>query len=275
MTRIGQVEANRSTGVIALMALCAAAAPWLVAWVMPTMPQPQSYHDFADQRTLWGVPHALNVLSNLPFIVVGLMGLQALATRVRFVAAERGARAPWFLLFIGVALTGLGSAYYHLDPNDATLVWDRLPMALGFAGLVAGTLADRAARLAWMLLALLAGVGTGTVIYWAVAGNLMPYVVMQAGFIAIALAATVLIRSPYSHAGVLYAGVALYAAAIVSERLDHPINALLGGVVSGHTLKHLFAAAGGYAIYRMMVIRRPAAAAVTFRHGTVSEAGHC
>ena len=257
MTRPGHVTSNRSTGVIALMALCAAVAPWLVASVLPPMAQPQTYHDFADQRTLWGIPHALNVLSNLPFVIVGLMGLQALASRVRFVSMDRGVRAPWFVLFIGVALTGLGSAYYHLDPNDATLVWDRLPMALGFAGLVAGTLADRAVRFAWMLLALLVGVGAGVVIYWAVLGNLLPYLVMQAGFIAVALAATVMIRSPYSHAGVLYAAVALYAAAIVSERLDHPINAALGGVVSGHTLKHLFAAAGGYAIYRMLLMRRP------------------
>lgn len=257
MTSNGDVASDRTTVVIALMALCAAAAPWLVASLLPPMAQPQSYHDFADQRTLWGIPHALNVVSNVPFVVVGLMGLQALATRVRFIPTDRGARASWIVLFVGVALTGLGSAYYHLDPNDATLVWDRLPMALGFAGLVAGTLADRTVRIAWMLLALLVGVGTGTVIYWAVLGNLMPYVVMQAGFIAIALAATVMIRSPYTHAGVLYAAVALYAAAIVSERLDHPINAALGGVVSGHTLKHLFAAAGGYAIYRMLVMRRP------------------
>jgi hypothetical protein len=260
MIRTGQEGSKELTGVIALMALCAAAAPWLVASVLPPMAQPQSYHDFADQRTLWGIPHALNVLSNLPFVVVGLMGLQALATRVRFLSPLRGARAPWIVLFIGVALTGLGSAYYHLDPSDATLVWDRLPMALGFAGLVAGTLADRAVRLAWLLLAVLVGVGTGAVIYWAVLGNLVPYLVMQASFIAIALVATVMIRSPYSHAGVLYAAVALYAAAIVSERLDHPINAALGGVVSGHTLKHLFAAAGGYAIYRMLVVRQSAAA---------------
>jgi hypothetical protein len=257
MTRNRDLAMDRTSVVVALMALCAAAAPWMVASLLPPMAQPQSYHDFADQRTLWGIPHALNVLSNLPFVVVGLMGLQALATRVRFISADCGARAPWIVLFAGVALTGLGSAYYHLDPNDATLVWDWLPMALGFAGLVAGTLADRAGRFAWMLLALLVGVGTGTVIYWAVLGNLMPYVVMQAGFIAIALASTVMIRSPYSHSGVLYAAVALYAAAIVSERLDHPINAALGSVVSGHTLKHLFAAAGGYAIYRMLVMRRP------------------
>jgi hypothetical protein len=259
MMRTADDASDRTASVIVLMALCAAAAPWLVAWLLPPMAQPQAYHDFADQRTLWGIPHALNVLSNLPFIVVGLMGLQALATRVRFISTDRGARTPWVVLFFGIALTGLGSAYYHLDPNDATLVWDRLPMALGFAGLVAGTLADRAVRLAWMLLALLVGVGAGVVIYWAVQGNLLPYLVMQAGFIAIALAATVMIRSPYSHAGVLYAAVALYAAAIVSERLDHPINAVLGSVVSGHTLKHLFAAAGGYAIYRMLVMRQPAA----------------
>jgi hypothetical protein len=260
MTRPGDEASNRSNGVIALMALCAAAAPWLVAWLLPPMSQPQSYHDFADQRTLWGIPHALNVLSNVPFVLVGLVGLRSLAGTIRFRSRALAARAPWFVLFAGVTFTGFGSAYYHLDPNDTTLVWDRLPMALGFAGLVAGTLADRALRLTWLLLAVLVGVGTGVVVYWAVRGNLAPYIVMQAGFIVVAIAATALIRSPYSHAGVLYAAVALYAAAIVCERLDHPINAALGSVVSGHTLKHLFAAAGGYAIYRMLVMRQPATA---------------
>jgi hypothetical protein len=122
MTRNRDLAMDRTSVVVALMALCAAAAPWMVASLLPPMAQPQSYHDFADQRTLWGIPHALNVLSNLPFVVVGLMGLQALATRVRFISADRGARAPWIVLFAGVALPGLGSAHYHLDPNDATLV---------------------------------------------------------------------------------------------------------------------------------------------------------
>jgi hypothetical protein len=34
-------------------------------------------------------------------------------------------------LFLGIFLTGFGSAYYHLEPSDQTLFWDRLPIAIG------------------------------------------------------------------------------------------------------------------------------------------------
>lgn len=35
----------------------------------------------------------------------------------------------WTCFFIGVAAVGIGSSYYHLKPNDARLVWDRLPVS--------------------------------------------------------------------------------------------------------------------------------------------------
>lgn len=237
--------------VLAAFALVAVLAPWLTAWLAPPFAQPQAYHDFADQRTLLGVPHALNVLSNLGFLIVGLIGLAAF-DRLRFVAPGRAARAPWWVLFVGVTLTAAGSAWYHLDPQDATLVWDRLPMAFAFSGLIAGTLAERAPRLSWPLLVAFTLVGTGSVLYWRAIGNLLPYLVMQSGFIVIAVAATALMRAPATRAGWLYGAAALYAAAMVSEKLDHPIDALTGGVVSGHTLKHVFAAAAAYVVYRML-----------------------
>ena len=211
---------------------------------LPPLAQPQDYHDFADQRVLLGVPHALNVLSNLPFLVVGVLGLRAFHRGMLSNTISRAARAPWFVMFVGVALTAFGSAYYHLDPTDATLVWDRLPMALGFAGLVAGTLADRVPRLARPVLAALVATGVGAVVYWAGSGNLKPYLVMQLGFVAVALLVTAMVRSPYTRSGWLYGAVALYAAAMVSERFDRMIDAWLGSIVSGHTLKHLLCRGG-------------------------------
>jgi len=255
---------RRATGhhtVLAACALVAVLAPWLAAWLAPPFAQPQAYHDFADQRTLMGVPHALNVLSNLAFVAAGLVGLAAFA-RLHFTGPGTALRAPWWVLFAGVTLTGIGSAWYHLDPNDATLVWDRLPMAFAFSGLIAGTLAERAPRIAWPLLVVFVLVGTGSVVYWRATGNLLPYLVMQAAFIAIAVAATALMRAPATHASWLYGAAALYAAAMISEKLDHPIGALTGGFVSGHTLKHLLAAAAAYVVYRMLrgrsVVDRPA-----------------
>lgn len=233
-----------------VLALCGLLAPLLAAFVLPTMAQPQSYHDFADQRTMLGIPHAFNVVSNLPFLFVGAVGLMLLARRA--MSTPKASRPPWVVLFVGVTATAFGSAWYHLDPNDATLVWDRLPMALGFAGLVAGTLIDRLPRWHLPVLAAFVVVGPASVIGWATSGNLVPYLTMQAGFIVVALAVTALVPSPYSQASRLYWAAALYGAAMVCERLDRPIYALLGDVVSGHTLKHLLAAAAIYVIYLML-----------------------
>src|SRR5262245_63120081 len=104
---------------VALLGLMAASLAILP--LLPPIPQDPSYHQFADQRTLLGIPHFWNVVSNLPFVLVGAIGLW-----------QFGRDRASFVLFLGVFLTGFGSAYYHWDPNDDTLFWDRLPMALTF-----------------------------------------------------------------------------------------------------------------------------------------------
>jgi hypothetical protein len=238
---------NAGTTLVVAITLVASLAPWLAGALLAPVAQPQSYHNFCDQRAFLRIPNALNVLSNLPFLLVGLLGLRALPGLTQ---------GPWAVMFLGVGLTAIGSSYYHLDPNDATLVWDRLPMTVAFAGLVAGTLADRVPRLTWPLLAVLLAVGAGSVLYWALRGNLVPYIAVQAGFIGAALAATAAVRSPYTLATRIYLASALYAGAMIAERYDFEISALLANTVSGHTLKHLLAAASAYVLLRMLVERR-------------------
>jgi len=260
---VSSTNAKQSpTARASLLALCALLAPWLAAWLLPSFAQPQSFHDYADQRVWLGVPHAADVLSNLPFFVVGALGLHfsLLGWRTQNSNAFSDQRAAWAyaLLFLGILLTAFGSAWYHAQPNDATLVWDRLPMALGFAGLVAGTLTDRAPQRILQLLLAFAAVGAGTVLYWNMSGNLVPYLVMQVGFIAAALIATAWIRSGYTHTNRIYSAAGLYAVAVIFERLDHQVYGLLGGWVSGHTLKHLFACAAIVVVYAMLCERRGA-----------------
>lgn len=249
-----------STARINLLALCALISPWLAAWLLPTFAQPQSFHDYADQRVWLELPHAADVLSNLSFLVVGLLGLHytlhGWRNNRRDAFADQRSAWPYALLFLGVLLTAFGSAWYHAQPNDMTLVWDRLPMALGFAGLVTGTLADRAPQRMLQLLIAFAAVGAGTVLYWHVTENLVPYLVMQAGFIAAALIATAYVPARYTHANRIYAAAGLYALALIFERLDHPVHALLGGWISGHTLKHLIACAAILIVYAMLRERR-------------------
>jgi hypothetical protein len=99
----------------------------------PPIPQALSFHHFADDRALWGIPNFGNVTSNLPFLIVAIIGL---VTVVRSTAPP-AIRATYALLFVGVLLTGLGSAYYHWNPNNDTLVWDRIPMTIVFMSLLA------------------------------------------------------------------------------------------------------------------------------------------
>jgi hypothetical protein len=249
-----------SSARINLLALCALIAPWLAAWLLPAFAQPQSYHDYADQRAWLGLSHAADVLSNLPFLVVGALGLHftlhGWQSSNRNAFADQRSTWPYTLLFVGIFLTAFGSAWYHAQPNDTTLVWDRLPLALGFAGLVAGTLTDRSPQRILQLLLAFAIVGTTTVFYWHASENLAPYLVMQVGFMATALIATAWITSHYTHANRVYLAAGLYAIAMIFERLDHQVYALLGGWISGHTVKHLVACVAIAIVYSMLRERR-------------------
>lgn len=238
---------------VLLLALVLAAV--VAIGLLPPIPQPPEYHDFADGRTLLGVANALNVLSNLPFVLVGLWGL--MACRRRF--AERDLYA---VFFAGIALTGIGSGWYHLAPDHERLVWDRLPMTLGFMALLAATVAERV-DLRWgrRLLVPLLVVGLTSVLWWIRgerlgAGDLRPYILVQ--FLSLIVIAGLLALYPrkYSHAHLLWTGLAAYALAKACESLDRQIYASTHHLVSGHTLKHLVAALGLAALARMLLVRR-------------------
>lgn len=206
--------------------------------------QDPAYHLFADQRTLLGVPHFWNVISNLPFLAVGAWGL-------RIVARDSAdpLRAAWLTVFIGVFLTGLGSAWYHLAPDNESLFWDRLAMTIGFMGLVAGVIGEYvSARLANRLLLPLLIVGTASVVYWIHtesigAGDLRAYAIVQ--FVpVIALPLIIIARPGHSDLGrYLFITILAYAVAKAAEVYDREVYAATQ-MISGHTLKHLLAAFG-------------------------------
>src|SRR5687767_14634303 len=169
----------------------------IVAFVVPPVPQSLAYHHMADERAWLGIPNALNVLSNLPFAIVGLLGLSAIAASPFRDPWERWA---YVALFGGVALTAAGSSYYHLAPDNARLVWDRLPMTIGFMGLVAAMMDERVKRgLAARLLVPLLLVGASSVAWWAWtesrgAGDLRLYGLVQFGSLAVVSLLLVLYR---------------------------------------------------------------------------------
>jgi hypothetical protein len=219
--------------------------------------QDQDYHRFADGRAFFGVENAADVLSNLPFIAIGAMGL-ALLWRVRSTgfSLPGEARAYW-LLFGAVVLTGLGSLYYHLAPDDARLVWDRLPIAIGFMALLSAVIAERVnAKAGITLLWPLVVAGAASVFYWAAFDDLLAYALVQYGAIAAIFALCVWFPSRYTRGADVLTAVALYAAAKVAEVFDARVYGL-GGFVSGHTLKHLIAALAIAWLLRMLYSREP------------------
>ena len=206
--------------------------------VADPIPQDPAYHLFADGRHLLGVPNLLNVISNLPFLIVGAWGLSR--------AGLGRERLPWTILFAGLVLTAFGSGWYHLEPNNDTLFWDRLPMTISFAGLVAAVVSEyfsrRAAEpfLAGMLLA-----GIGSVLFWSWgeaqgSGDLRPYAVVAIlplliVPVVLATRGTRSAMTPY-----FWAMILLYVPAKIFEFYD--AATFTGELVSGHTLKHVFAA---------------------------------
>jgi hypothetical protein len=214
--------------------------------LLPPISQDQAYHLFADQRTLLGIPNFWNVVSNIPFIVVGAVGL------VQF----RDDPAT-IVLFSGFFLTGLGSSYYHWDPNDGTLFWDRLPMTIAFAAIFALVVKERVgvragAVLLWPMLA----IGVASLLVWLWTDDLRLYFWAQF-FPGLALLVLfVLYPAKYTHGGYWIIAAAFYALAKLLEFADKPIYSF-GHVLSGHTLKHLAAAAACFAILRYFQLRRP------------------
>lgn len=235
----------------------------VAAVLLPAMPQPLSYHEFADCRTLFGVANFFNVISNLPFLVAGGWGLWLIFRGDgHFLDARE--QLPYLVFFLGAFLTCFGSAYYHFAPDNLRLVWDRLPMTLGFAGLVAAALAERldlrlGLRSLWPLLAL----GVFTVIFWygterAGAGNVMPYGVYQGWSVLVIVLVLVLFPARrYSHGSLLGWAAVWYGLAKVFETFDLQIYRMLGGTLSGHSIKHVLAALGVFAIVWQLRLRRP------------------
>jgi hypothetical protein len=214
----------------------------LIFLFAPLLAQDKQYHHFADLRPLGGIPNAWNVLSNLPFIIFGIMGLW----KCRQPGADPWVKLIFCFLFTSFILTGIGSSYYHLSPNNTTLVLDRLPISLtvaAFLGIAFFSHVGRAGAKAVIIFAALYGVGS--VVYWhfselRAAGDIRYYAFFQFGSLAVIAALLIAKRQPGLSAYFWYCS-ASYALAKLCESFDHQIFDLSLGTVGGHALKHLFA----------------------------------
>jgi len=222
-----------------------------------------AYNVFADQVTCLGIPNFTNVASNLAFVLVGVWGLawfwaegsRLLGTRFR----TRTELALYASFFAAAVLVGLGSAYYHYVPTNATLFWDRCPMTLAVAALTGAFIAERVDGRAGVAVAVaLALFLPATLVYWRMseaggAENLWPYLVGLYGSLGVATLVLVLFPSPYTHGGQALVAVALYVLAMPFDKLLDGWVYSLGGLMGGHAVKHLLAALAMFWLFWFML----------------------
>ncbi len=208
-------------------------------------------HPFVDARSWWGVPNTLDVLSNLPLVLAGAAGFWCL----RGIALAQSTSHALRVFFAGLVLSGLGSATYHWAPDAATLVIDRLGMAVAFAGVLALSVAERVGqREARLFLPAVLVLAVVSAVLPHLQGNVLPWAVVQFGGMGLVVWAAT--RSPVQGAlGVSLAGlIALYAVAKLLEFGDEAVFRATGEWVSGHSLKHVAAACAALPI--LSAVRR-------------------
>ena len=247
------LKSNRLKYILIVLSVISSAALILIGRI----PQDVEYHQFADAERIFGILNFHNIFSNLPFLFVGMFGLIYFTRN----SSNSGAFETILIytLFSGIALICFGSAYYHSNPNNFTLVWDRLPMTLVFSSLFSVILTDyidvKTGRLTF---AFLLPAGIFSVFYWYYTelngiGDLRPYLFIQ--FFPMICIPIVFIFSSYrKNVNILALVFAFYLLAKIFEIYDDDILELLG--FSGHSMKHLFAAIATYLIYVFMKQRR-------------------
>jgi hypothetical protein len=226
----------------------------LLMWMIPPIAQDPHYHHFADNRMLAGIENFWNVLSNLPFVSLGIAGI------IKVLANKNKQGFPYYsylFFFIGSLLTGLGSAYYHWSPSNNTLVWDRLPMTITFMSFLSAIVAERINfRTGVLTLFPLLLIGVASVLYWYIGelhhvGDLRFYAFVQ--FYPVLMIPMIVILYPdknYSYRYLLFA-LLWYVMAKLLEHTDHEVYKV-SFLLSGHTFKHLAAAVAVWQIYQLV-----------------------
>lgn len=238
--------------------LCIALAAVVAAVSLGPIPQDPAYHRFADQRVLLSVPNFWNIITNIPFLAVGVMGMLLIA-RGKATGALPELRLIYFSFFLGLLGAALGSAWYHFDPTNQTLLWDRIPMALSFAAFFSAVLGEQVSTGAGRKMFLpLAALGVVSVLFWYAseksgAGDLRLYALVQYLPVLLIPLLLILYKPGLVPVAYLWAVIWCYLAAKAAETLDLAVYETVR-LLSGHSVKHLLAAAGAYVYY--LALRR-------------------
>jgi len=214
--------------------------------------QSSIYHLFADSRQYFLIKNFFDVFSNLPFLVIGVYGY--LYCRRSTKSANNNA---WMMMFLGIALVGIGSAYYHYQPDYDTLFWDRLPMTIAFMSLFSAITGEYISeKITSSLLLPIILFGISSVIYWYFSNDLRLYLWVQLAPLLTITIVMMLFKSRYSHQWLLLVALAFYLLAKVTEFYDDYIFQWTLETLSGHSIKHLLASISCYFILLMLMRRK-------------------
>lgn len=217
----------------------------------PVIIQDLAYHNFIDSRPIWGIPNFFDVISNILFLVFGLMGLIATIKNKQLITKK-----SWIVFFVGVILVAPGSAYYHWAPDNHTLVWDRLPMTIGFMALYIALLAEHINPKLEMLLIPCCLLGLISVFWWDYSQDLRLYYWVQMAPIFSIPVVLALFTSRYTGKIWFLVVLAFYLLAKIVEHRDPEVFSLTNGIMSGHTLKHILAAVAILFLWYMINTRK-------------------
>ena len=228
-------------------------------FVIPVSQDPE-YHNFEDKRKYYGIMNFWNVVTNIPFIIIGITGFFKIHKR-RLSGFLSDLSRAYLAFFTGLVLTGFGSGYYHLNPSNSTLVGDRMAITITFMSFLVLIIGESISiKTASRLLVPLIFLGLSSVIYWNITenlgkGDLRFYALVQ--FLPIVLIPLILLLygSCLSGRRWILAIVLVYGVAKVAEIFDEKIFELMG--FSGHSLKHLIAAFGAFLFLRGLELRKP------------------
>lgn len=232
----------------------------IAALLSPTIAQYLHYHEFADQRTILGIENFFNVASNIPYLVVGFIGC-ALILKESKLAIVHKIKHAYVFFFIGVTLVCLGSSYYHINPSNSTLLWDRLPMTIAFMSfftvIIAEYIQEKTAKELFLPL-LITGLVSVFYWYWSETlgqGDLRLYILVQ--FLPIMLMPIILwlFLPRFTHSYYFWLIIACYVVAKIFELADQWVFDNLV-IISGHSIKHLVSAVGPYLFYLMLKKRK-------------------
>ncbi|KAL7539543.1 hypothetical protein ACHAXR_009378 [Thalassiosira sp. AJA248-18] len=278
-------DQNLSLAASTLLLMIVALISAFFLFVEP-IPQPQSYHNFADKRKRFFlcschaategfflppgtkkrsgfiIPNVGDVVSNIIILAGGVSGLVLLHLHKSF-GVELEPSRQWQLgvclpiFFSSTVAISAGSTYYHWSPNDKSLVWDRLPMTLAFVSIFCYMLEEYmpSTGVGQSLMPPLLILGIFSVLYWRVTDDLRLYALVQ--FLPLILIAAFVVCLQPRHGGAIQQAVAVvcYAVAKFCEERDYEIFILTNNRISGHSLKHVIAGLASISVASMLLIK--------------------